>query len=158
VNFRQANQNDIAQILPLWQEHRVLLRQSDGRFTAPSATTDSADGWLKHPNCAVFVGVQTAQAETVRGYITDVPYGVGIIEELALDAHYYHPGLGRGLVKMARTWFAQHNLTHFAACVPRYHAVEQAFWRALGAHEDKQFALPLPPTLIWMTITTKTTL
>lgn len=142
----------------------MLLRQSDGRFTPPSATVDIAEGWLKNPNCTVFVGVET---ETVSGYITcwrqhspygDLPAGVGIIEELALDAHHYYPGLGRGLVAAARAWFEQHNLTYLAACVPRYHAVEQAFWRALGAYEDQQLKIPLPPTLIWMTITTKRTL
>lgn len=166
VQFRLAQHDDLPHIERLRQERWVLLCQSDGRFRQQQYGDLRA--WLTTPECAVWVGETQPKGESsasadIVGYLTAwhtiSPYGrlpaeMGLIDELALDAHKYHAGLGRGLVERARHELNTRQKTHIIACVPRYHAVEQAFWRALGAVEWEPESLPLsaPPTSIWMTL------
>lgn len=173
VQFRLAQHDDLPQIERLRQERWVLLCQSDDRFRQQQPGDIRA--WLAAPECDIWVGEKQADGEasalaSIVGYVTawhtTSPYGrlpaeMGLIDELALDAHKYHAGLGRGLVERARHELHARQKTTIIACVPRYHAVEGAFWRALGAVEWEaespilpQSILPLsaPPTSIWMTL------
>ena len=168
VQFRLAQHDDLPHIERLRQERWVLLCQSDGRFRQQQPGDIRA--WLTSPECDLWVGAKQSEGEAsalagIIGYVTawhtTSPYGrlpddMGLIDELALDAHQYHAGLGRGLVERARHELNARQKRHIIACVPRYHAVEQAFWRALGAVEWEAEAptLPLsaPPTSIWMAL------
>jgi hypothetical protein len=76
----------------------------------------------------------------VMGWILSNPPGllpekIGVISDMTLDAHQYQGGLGRSLVKAAREWFAEQQIENVIVHVSHRHAVEQAFWRSLGALE-----------------------
>jgi len=60
---------------------------------------------------------------------------------MALDAHAYHPGLGRALNEAAVAWAKGRGATVLWALVPRYDPVAQAFWRSLGAQPTDDDAL-----------------
>lgn len=167
LRFRPAENADIPHIERLRQERWVLLCQSDDRFRQQEPGDIRA--WLAQADCDLWVGERLAVnddgASAIVGYVTawhatspygDLPADTGLIDELALDAHKYHAGLGRGLVEQARLGLSARQKTYLIACVPRYHAVEQAFWRALGAVEwnwPSGSSIPsAPPTSIWMTL------
>jgi hypothetical protein len=68
---------------------------------------------------------------------------VGFITEMAIDTHVYQGGLGRNLVQALRAWFIERDVAHTAVFAPHDLAMEQAFWRSLGAREWVD--------LLWMT-------
>ena len=159
VNVRTATLDDRPRLLHLWQERRVILNQSDARFTAPTAA--DRDAWhtqmterITTAGHTVLVGI--TQKNEIAGFISgEARAGVGVIEDIALDAHTYHPGLGRDLLQHLRAAFTENGITTLRVIVPRYHAVEQAFWLALRAipwqppaNED---SWQLPPQSMWMT-------
>jgi hypothetical protein len=154
VIIRPASLNDTASLAFLRQERLVLLQQSDARLTAP---TESLPEMLDDPHCQVLVGEREGQVVGYAvGYIRQSPAGMlpadtGLISELTLDAHKYHGGLGRQLYAELRAWLLEQQVQHIAVRVPRYHAVEQAFWRSLGAiPDDVNPILTISPALIWM--------
>jgi hypothetical protein len=64
-----------------------------------------------------------------------MPGQVGLITEIAIDAHGYHGGVGRKLVSALRDWFSEQGAQQTVIWTPHYDAVAQAFWRSLGAAE-----------------------
>lgn len=133
----------------------MLLRQADPRTPTPPGTP--AD-WLADTACGLIVAALPVDGRVV-GFVAawhgrwpygTLPGGLGVIDALALDAHRYHAGLGRGLAYAARDWLNAQGVTTIRACVPRYHAVEQAFWLALGAQVVADAPPAPPPTSIWM--------
>lgn len=170
LRYRPAEKADLPHIERLRQERWVLLCQSDGRFLQQQPGDIRA--WLTHADCDIWVGERGVGNDdtisTLVGYVTawqhtspygDLPAETGLIDELALDAHKYHAGLGRGLVEQVRRELHARQKTILIACVPRHHAVEQAFWRALGAVEwtpaspSSLLSIPpAPPTSIWMSL------
>jgi ribosomal protein S18 acetylase RimI-like enzyme len=153
LNVRPATLDDTPSLNFLRQERVVLLQQSDSRLTAPTLNFASA---LHDSHCAVLVGEQEGRiAGYTVGYVEmcpmgALPPGVGYIAELTLDAHRYYGGLGRMLYRALRDWFSQRGVTRVIVHVPRYHAVEQAFWRSLGAVEDSLPVFEHVPALVWM--------
>ncbi|MCU0496592.1 MAG: GNAT family N-acetyltransferase [Anaerolineae bacterium] len=157
VQTRPATLADLAAIEFLRQERRVLLQQSDHRLTMPLSDPQAA---LQSAYGCVLVG---QSGERVIGYIVGwvdqtplgpLPSGQGWIAELTLDAHQYHAGLGRILYQAICAWFDQHAIQRRWLQLPRYHAVEQAFWRSLGAQEANELPDPLVNTaaLVWMNV------
>jgi len=159
LNVRAAITDDLPRLLHLWAERRTILNQSDARFTAPTPADRQAWSAQMHTaitgmDARVLVGV--AASGEVAGFIRARVQGeVAIIDEIALDAHTYHPGLGRDLVKQLRAALTEDGISTLRVIVPRYHAVEQAFWLALRAtpwtpptNED---LWQLPPQNMWMT-------
>lgn len=156
--FRPAHSADLPAIAHLRAERRALLIQSDRRYHA--LTPGDLDAWLADPAALVIVGLDAAGA--VLAYATawtlvspygPLPDGLGIIDEWALDAHRYHGGLGRALAATVCGRLRARAGSQIAVLVPRYHAVEQAFWRALGARTADTVELHLPPapvTGIWL--------
>jgi GNAT superfamily N-acetyltransferase len=145
LKTRPASLNDIPRLASLWYEKTVLQQQADPRFRlAPDALerwSQAAQGWIKDSSFAVFA----ADAEDAPvGYVVVtiepgapglLPERIGAILDLAIDAHGYHGGVGRALVDAARDWLREQGIEQMRIPVARRHAVEQAFWRALGAKE-----------------------
>jgi ribosomal protein S18 acetylase RimI-like enzyme len=140
VEIRSATPKDLAQLQALHQERIVLLRQSDPRCDFP---VEKVAAWLENTDCTLYVGEQNGEiVGYVVGWVNHSPFGIlppdtGLISELTLDAHKYHGGLGRTLFTTLCEWFSDQDIKQVIVIVPRYHAVEQAFWRALGASETR---------------------
>lgn len=107
LNIRAATLNDLPELAQFWQEKIVL--QADSRYTT---STDrwvvSASAWLtkialRHVDrrkrrslCRLCSGLPTQPMPGLAGN------AVGLITELAIDAHSYQGGVGRALVDAAR--------------------------------------------------------
>lgn len=135
---------DLPQTTHLYQERAVILAQSDWRFSLPDHAFDPES----MDDLQQFV---SEYDEKVVGVIAcEIRDGVGVILDMALDVHTYHSRLASDLVKIACDWFLQQDITTIVARVPQYHAVEQAFWRALGAQNWKDEAWSTSPPHVWM--------
>jgi hypothetical protein len=145
THLRPATAQDLPQLSHLWHEQAMLRAQSDGRFG-----TSTIEAWqqhilslLDHPNATLLVAErqdENGPTGEIVGYIlaSVQPLGyprLGLIQELALDMHSYQGGVARALVGAARRWFEAQDVNQVAVLVARRHAVEQAFWRALGGNE-----------------------
>lgn len=145
ITIRRAAAADLPELSRLWYEKRTVQQQFDRRLTLAAdgrATWErSSLSWLEDPRCAIFVGVgDSGLFGFVVGWIQPNPPGlvpevIGTITDIALDAHAYRGGLGRALVNALRDWFAEQRVADVVAYVPYRQAVEQAFWRSLGAVE-----------------------
>lgn len=143
MDIRKATLKDLPGIRHLWREHVTILSQSDPRFTPLLATESTWEQQLIQRIEHVYISEKDGK---IIGYIAgNVDETSSTIDEIALDAHTYHSGLGRSLVK---TWQAAYPNLQLRVHVPRYHAVEQAFWRALGAKEVNTWETPAEK--IWM--------
>lgn len=134
----------------------VILSQSDERFRQYIDYSDSWAGRIRSrieaEDAVVLVGVNEDMQQVV-GFLTGtISDGYGAIDDIALDAHRYHGGLGRALFDAARQWFTERSVETLVVRVPRYHPVEQAFWRALGSKEWKDVPWQTAPEHTWMTL------
>ena len=146
VNIRPATVNDIPAMADLWQSKIVLQQQFDSRFVLAVDGVEkwsaAAARWLLETNCVIYVAEQD---DKLLGYIIGAiqntppgltPDSIGAITDLTLDVHNpQSSGLGRALLDMVQAWFIKRGIQHIVAQVPRRSAVEQAFWRGLGATE-----------------------
>ncbi len=142
---RAATPLDIPRLASLWYENTVLQQQADHRIRmAPDGEarwSSVAASWLADPRMAV---IAAEGDKGIIGYsvgrVEDGPAGLlperrGVVLDLAIDAHGYHAGVGRELIGALRRWFISQGVEELLVYVTRRHAVEQAFWRALGAKE-----------------------
>ncbi len=141
-SIRAATAIDLPALAHLWHEKMVL--QADHRTVpAPNARdvwAASAQTWLDDARCGMFVAEREGD---LVGYIVGwlqpmpgvAPEQIGLITDLALDAHGYYGGVGRALVTALREWFAAQGASRAAVWTGHYDAVAQAFWRSLGATE-----------------------
>jgi ribosomal protein S18 acetylase RimI-like enzyme len=136
---RPATPADIPVLVEFWYE-RALLQQTRLAADARERWTRAALKLLESRDAAMFVGLDGE--EQLIGYVTcqiqpsppgTLPEQQGVIGEIAIDAHHYHEGTGRLLVGAAREWFHSRAIDHFIVLVSQRSAVEQAFWRGLGA-------------------------
>lgn len=132
--IRTAEPSDLAALRHLQHERAVLLEKSDARYKTRVVTFESLAARIGG-SLPVLVGVS---GEQVAGYVAawtahspygDIPGGVLLVDDMALDAHRYYGGLARALIQRLRTQAPD----GLRVLVPRYAPVEQAFWRALGA-------------------------
>lgn len=142
-------------LVALWEERRVIQAQADARL---AITTGEREQWqnqltLTLSDAVLGTVIVAAQDGDISGFVYGVPdeKGAGCICDLVLDAHTYHGGLGRLLVAAIREWFVAHDLVPLVVCVPRYHAVEQAFWRSMGA-QVWESGRECPVEYVWMTL------
>lgn len=139
LTIRAATETDLPVLAQFWQEKVVL--QADTRYTgAADRWVTAARSWLLDSRCAILAAEEDGQCVGyVVGWIQPMPGlpgdALGLITDLALDAHRYHAGVGRALVEALRDWFAERGISGVAAWSSRRSAVEQAFWRSLGALE-----------------------
>jgi hypothetical protein len=145
VTIRPADSTDVPEMARLWYEKTVMQQEFDQRFALRS---DGQGRWVAHiervladSGSAVFVA---ERSDGLAGYIIVsiqpgppglYPEYIGIIADLTMDAHSQQGGAGRLLLQSVRDWLAAHRVTYILAYIPRRQAVEQAFWRALGATE-----------------------
>lgn len=145
LSVRAATSSDIPRLTELWQEKMTLQQQYDQRLRLmPDAGVQwsaALGEWLIEAACAVFVIERDAH---ILGYVIGriepttpglLPERIGVVSDIAFDAHSTQGGLGRALLQPLREWFAAQGVEQIVAQVPRRSAVEQAFWRALGATE-----------------------
>lgn len=145
VTVRPADPADIPEMARLWYEKTVLQQQFDRRFALlPDGQArwmaEVAD-WLANSYCAIYVAERD---DSLVGYIIAwmqsgppglSPEHIGVITDLTMDVHGQQGGAGRLLLQPVREWLGAHGISYVIAHVPRRQAVEQAFWRALGATE-----------------------
>lgn len=135
--IRAAIETDLADLALLWQEKRILM--SDTRFEASTERwLRAAAGWLHDPRCVLLTAEEDGRpVGYLAGWIQPMPGlsgdALGLITELAIDAHGYHAGVGRALLEAARAWYTERGISAIAAWTSRRSAVEQAFWRSVGA-------------------------
>ena len=100
----------------------------------------AAQKWLDEARCGFFAAERDGD---VIGYVVGwlqpmpglMPEQIGLITEMAIDAHGYHGGVGRGLVSALRDWFSAQGAKQTVVWAAHFDAVSQAFWRSLGAAE-----------------------
>lgn len=145
LSVRAATSSDIPRLTELWQDKMTLQQQYDQRLRLMSDAgiqwSAALGEWLTDAAYAVFVIERDVQ---ILGYVIGkvqattpgvLPERVGMVTDIAFDAHSTQGGLGRTLLQPLREWFAAQGVEQIVAQVPRRSAVEQAFWRALGATE-----------------------
>ncbi len=140
VTIRTATETDLPALAQLWHEKMVL---QTGIALAPSpraAWVDAAREQLRAPAWHLCVAeIEGAAVGYIAGRVQPmpglVPDTIGLITEIALDAHGYYGGVGRALVDALRAWFAAQGIVKIAVWTPHFDAVSQAFWRSLGAAE-----------------------
>ncbi len=140
-NVRPALPTDLTVLESLYTERQTIVTQADPRLRPlPGALI-----WLERSGGMVWVGGQP-----LGGYVSVwvntwpggvLPANTAVIDQMALDAHAYHPGLGRALIEAAWEWSKQQGASQLLALIPRYDPVGQAFWRSLGAHPTEEYAV-----------------
>ncbi|MEQ8677582.1 MAG: hypothetical protein RLP44_13705 [Aggregatilineales bacterium] len=161
MDVRKAQKKDISRLLDLWEERQVLLQQADRRFADQVIDRKGLEAsllyFMDRDTDSVLVAVQDdQQVGFIVGEITAT--GIGKISVMALDAHKYYAGVGRQLYYALKANFEEASVTRVVAIVPRFHAVEQAFWRSLGGEEfivtkdmdEEQWEIPR--VFMWMTL------
>lgn len=142
ITIRPATEADLPELARLWYE-KAALPGADRRLTLlPDGRvrwTEAMRRRLADPSALELVAERDAVA---RGYLVAglqpgppgfAPELLCVITDMALDLHHYQGGLGRALVETARAWGKSHGAAGLVAQVPHRSAVEQAFWRSLGA-------------------------
>lgn len=111
-------------------------------------TSDSRADWLARARVWL-IDEQTeflvALADTtLAGYLAvsviagipgQYPDRVGRVQDMALELHRSHPGLGSALLKRARDWLRSRDIQVMTVDVPAHYPVETAFWRAQGGRQ-----------------------
>lgn len=161
MDVRTAEKQNLPQLLELWEERQVLLQQSDPRFASyvedRNGLQQNLFKYLDDNAYTMLVAVHEGQP--IGFIVGEVGIdNIGKILLMALDAHRYHAGVGRQLYQTLRQNLLDRGMTRIAAIVPRYHAVEQAFWRSMGGQEfivtdevdEEQWKIPR--VFMWMTL------
>lgn len=140
-SVRQANANDIEELLRLWKERsEVYLKDPRIKQNAETWREAVAD-WMSREDVRVLVADRDGQ---LIGYVIGwvqanlpklTPSHYGLIQELSVDGHCKQGGVGTALVAELKSWFKSKDLKHIEVRVPHLQAIEQAFWRASGASD-----------------------
>lgn len=143
VRVRAATTSDLPDLSRLWHEKMVIYQQLDRRVVlAPDAGarwSAAAADWLSDANCSFLLAVLD---DEIVGYIIGwlqpaspglLPENIGVVTDLAVDAHRPRGGVGGVLFAALREWFIQQGVDQIITHVPARAAVEQAFWRAQTA-------------------------
>lgn len=152
INIRTAYSNDLNNLANLWYEQMVIRSQAAGlsfHNTREEWITLASD-WIVQKSVVIYVAETDGEVTGfVLGHVED---NTGHIDDMVMDAHTYHGGQGRRLFHTIRDWLNTHTVERIIIHTPRYHAVEQAFWRSLGAVETEWKDAPCPPGMMYMTL------
>lgn len=143
--LRPTQVDDLPQLAAYWYDKMVLLQQSDPALRLmPDAAQRWQDAammrlrapgelWLTAERDGVCLGgIIGRQIANVPGLL---PETLGVIDDLIVDLHSPHArqGLGSALVRaLCERWRAA-DVQQVRVEVAAAFAVEQAFWRGLGA-------------------------
>lgn len=146
LTIRCALEEDLQQAAFIWSARASLLQQTDDLLPLnPERILDwqqQARTWLKSDKYGFFVGEMN---ERISGYMaiqTSVgppglgPAVVGKVVDMAVDLHESRPGLAGALLDEARDWLKARDIPFLIVDVPARYPVEEAFWRAQGAHRQ----------------------
>ncbi len=142
--IRPAAEIDLLELGRLWYE-KAVLQGADQRF---KLLPDGRAQWtaavrrrLHDLEAAMLVAERDG---LIYGYIIGVcqdgppgfsPEKLCVITDMALDLHRYQGGAGRALVEAVRAWGLARGAGLLVVRSLHRSAVEQAFWRSLGATE-----------------------
>jgi ribosomal protein S18 acetylase RimI-like enzyme len=143
---------DVPVLSEFWYDHMALLVQTNPRIRLlPDARVrweQAVQDWLTQPRYVC----QTARAgdEVIGGMIAVIvppapglaPQQLAHITYLVVDIHTRHTrnGVGRVLLEAVRLALRERKITQLITQVGAQSAVEQAFWRGVGArHDDDLF-------------------
>lgn len=134
MQIRRPTNADQQQIEHLRQERESLLKQVNSSFVGSSMNLTQI---FTDPNAHVWVA---EKHDCLIGYVIswyhNSPYGkldadTLIIDEIVLDLHHHHQHVAEQLLDTAIKYFG--NIQTIFIRVPKFFAVEQAFWRAKQA-------------------------
>ena len=145
VVVRQAVEADLPQAAALWRDRIAILQQTD-RHCRPTSDSradwlESASVWLTDERTEFLVAFADAKlagylvVSVVAGIPGQDPNRVGRVQDMALELHRSHPGLGSALLKRARDWLRSQEILVVTVDVPAHYPVESAFWRAQGGQQ-----------------------
>lgn len=130
AHVRPATLDDLPRLTALWQEKMNLIAQ---RGRPEADWTLNAAHWLEEPCLLLVAEAENAVIGYVRGQISQDEASTAVIDELVLDLHAYHPSAARTLVDGLRQWADAHAVKAMRIHTLRRMAVEEAFWRSVGA-------------------------
>jgi len=154
MNVRAATPQDMDELLRLYEERMDVYLQYESRqphYVENQAAWQTAIlEWIEQDNANVLV---VQRDDQLIGYMIawvwknppfTYPATIGMVTELSVDGHCKQGGVGTALLESVSTWFREKGLESFEIRVPRRQAIEQAFWRAVGAeayHDHMYFQL-----------------
>lgn len=135
MTTRPVTAADLPILSALWHEKMLLQNTIADR----ERWQTRAETWMHMPTCGFFayidedrpVGYILAWSQPAPAHIPE-PL-MTIINDMAIDAHGYHSGAGRELVRAVKTWAESRGAPQIVVMASRRYAAEQAFWRGLGA-------------------------
>lgn len=154
VEIRPVALPDLEVLAQFWQEHMALRQQTEPAVRllpdGHELWCAAAARWLEDAACGFFVAVDDGRpVGYIAGWLRDGPPGLdparyGLVAELVMSLHSYHGGAARQLAQHLLGWFARHGMTKVLIAVPHRSAVQQTFWRSLGAgHHTELMWMPL---------------
>lgn len=144
--IRRALAADVPRLVEIWTEQRDIEAQLDPRLglDVVGVPVEGVRSALTDPAARVFVALADG---VVVGFVWAWQVaGVGGVRVLAVDAHDGGGGVGTVLLDAATGWLREAGAGHLIVeNVPRYVAVQHAFWRAKGAGVIREtLYLPIP--------------
>ncbi|MBC7249567.1 MAG: GNAT family N-acetyltransferase [Anaerolineae bacterium] len=145
VTVRRATEQDVPQILPLWQEMMSFHAALDPRFRpAPDGESHWAaaiTAWMRREDNCVLVAEAGGQ---IVGYIVGMmrenppvllPPRYGFVSDICVAPEWRRHGVGRRMFAALREWFRQQGADHIELRVAHNNPASQAFWRAVGCQD-----------------------
>lgn len=170
LKIRPAISADITLLSEYWYDNMALLQQSNPRIRLLPDARHQWEGFAKslvQSSDVIFLCAEVNPEIDARALgamsNTQMPIGciaarvlanqaglappqIGLVELLILDLHSPHQqhGTGGELLRSLQAQMAQRQITHLLVSVSAQAAVEQAFWRAMGAKKTDD--------IFWMTL------
>jgi ribosomal protein S18 acetylase RimI-like enzyme len=145
VVIRQANQDDVGGILPLWNELTDYHAALDARFqSAPGGEERWREillDWLQDDDaCALVADAGGKLVGFIMGLVREnppvlLPPKYGLVTDICVDPGWRRQGIGGRLFEALKLWFRDKNLFVIQVSVAHRNPVSQTFWRAMGCED-----------------------